>query len=323
MSDDLVSTDEFLSARKDFVKGGNVIMKAARAPASWNGEKRTARFVMSAEVEDRDRDVIVQAGLDTDEFMKNPTAPFAHMSRTFPVGTWSDIEKVLTGRPKRTEGTLNLVPEGMDGVADRLAAHIGVGTIRTCSIGFIPRTVRKRDVPEEKKNEPYYYPGYSIDEAELVECSPVAIPANPAAFAKDAASDGTLGREIVEEILDTWAKHPETGLIVPRSEFEAAYKQATGERTTVIVTAPAKTAPAEPAPGILRRAVQALFGNGDVPDEARDLSMADLAPAAKAERERQKRAAEVADHCGRILRRHRAEQRLAAVRGRVEARNLT
>jgi len=231
MADHLVSVDEFLNARKDFVKGGDVLLKAGRAAPSWNAEKRTIRFTMSAEVEDRDRDIVVQAGLNTDEFLKNPIAPFQHASNTFPVGVWSDVEKLLNGRPKRTEGTLNLLPEGKDGVADRLAFHLEHGTIKACSIGFIPKAVEKRPAPEDKRDS-YFWPGYMIHEAELVECSPVSIPANPAALAKMAKEGDKLAAELIEEVLDNWVKHPETGLLMPRAEFEAAHKEATGTRTT-------------------------------------------------------------------------------------------
>jgi len=227
--------DEFMTARKDYVKSGSVLMKAAKAPVSWKAEKRTGRFVMSTEQEDRDRDILVQAGGDLTEFVKNPVAPFSHRSGDFPVGTWDNVQQVLTGRPKRTEGDLVLVAEGVDPIADRLAGHIGAGSVRACSIGFIPRSVERREVPEEKRDS-YYYPGYMIQEWELVECSPCVIPANPGALAKAAAEGDVHAREILEEVLDSWAKHPETGLLIPRTEFEAAFKAAGPARSTVVVS---------------------------------------------------------------------------------------
>ncbi|CAM5769814.1 HK97 family phage prohead protease [Bosea minatitlanensis] len=244
MADDIVSVDEFLAERKAFVKtvegrSGDVLMKASRsAPSSWDASARTIRFVMSAEVEDRDKDIISQAGLAIDEFMKNPVAPFAHRSYDFPIGTWSDVEKVLGGRPKRTEGTLKLVPEG-DDVADRLAVHLSAGTIRACSIGFIPKLIKRREKPQEA--DEWKWPGYEIIEAELVECSPCAIPSNPAALAKSAAKGDVMARELIEEVLDTWAKHPETGLLIPRSEFEAAAKEASGNKLSLVVNAKVNT----------------------------------------------------------------------------------
>lgn len=338
MTDVPVSVDEFLNARKDYVRGGDVIMKASRAPSSWDAEKRNARFTMSAEVEDRDRDIVIQAGIDLDAFLKNPIAPFAHQSRTFPVGTWKDVEKVLSGRPKRTEGTLQVLPEGTDELADRLAKHINAGTIRACSIGFVPKTIRKRDVPEDKKNEPYYWPGYSIEAAELVECSPCLIPSNPAAFAKDAQGDDlVLGREIVEEILDNWAKHPETGLIVPREEFEAAYKAltipktshqvsvATGEQASAVSHPPGGEAlaasPLTPEPGLVRRAINALLGKGEMPVESGGVSF--TIDQLKEQRERIARSEFVANELEKLRRKHAARERLAAVQSRLRAEGLT
>lgn len=322
---DLVSVDEFMAARKGFLKG-DIVVKASKAPSSWDAKTRSARFVMSAEVEDRDRDIVLQAGLDTEEFMKNAVAPFAHQSRSFPVGTWSDIEKVLTGRPKRTEGTLTLVPEGTDEVADRLAKHISAGTIRACSIGFIPRQVRRREVPEDKAGDPYFSPGYSIEAAELVECSPCVIPANPAAFAKSAAMGDVLAREIIEEVLDNWTKHPETGLLVPRAEFEAAYKEATGERTSVAVTPPAPVAPnppTPPEPSLIRRAINAIMGKGEVPPDVDAVSASAIARVMEADRARAERLKDISQAHQRFMRRHQAYERATALKGRLDARGLT
>jgi HK97 family phage prohead protease len=236
MGDKLVSVDEYLSTQKGAVKSGDIVLKAFRSPSSWDPKKRTARFTLSAQAEDRDRDLILQEGLDTSHFEKNPVALMFHNARSWPIGRWSDIAKNLTGRPKRTEATLNLLPEGTEPDADRAAAHIAAGTLSTCSIGFIPREVRKREVPEDKKDT-YYWPGYGILSAELVEASIVPVPSLREAAVKAAGGDElALPRELIEEILDSWAKHPETGLIVPRSELEAAHKAATGHPLVVVVS---------------------------------------------------------------------------------------
>jgi hypothetical protein len=265
-----VTVDEFLEKRKAFTKEsdhGTMVLKGRNgAPSSWDPKARTVRFIMSAEVEDRDRDIITVAGLNIDEFLKNPIAPFGHMSRAMPVGNWTDIEKVLTGRPKRMEGTLKLVKEGGDEVADRLAFHLGEGTIRACSIGFVPIKIKRRDVPEEKKEEPYYFPGYMIEEAELVECSPVTIPANPAALAKAAKGGDRLAKETVEWVLETYATDPAFAVCIDKDAFLAAHKEATGERTTVVL--PPQTSPAvvetDAPPSLFRRALNLLVGEDTV-----------------------------------------------------------
>lgn len=235
-----VSIDEYLGSRgyggverKQFARDNGVILKAARiiekAP-KFDKDAGTIRFVMSAEIEDRDRDIVVQAGLDTAEFEKNPVAPWSHRAGDPPVGTWSDIEKTLTGRPKRTEGTLTLV-QG-EPMADRLAIHFAAGSVRACSIGFMPTSIERREIPEDQQGD-YFYPGYMIHSAELYECSPCTVPANPAALAKAAAGGDAMAREMIEEVLDTWTI--EKGVVVPRKAFEDAHRQAGAERKSFVM----------------------------------------------------------------------------------------
>jgi hypothetical protein len=237
---EIIPVDQYRDERKAYVRDDGAVMKAHRgSPGTWDKTKRTVDFVMSAEVEDRDRDIILQAGLNIDKFVgDNPIALPMHMHRAMPIGKWANVTKNLTGRPKRTEGTLQLVPEGVNAAADEIAQHIDFGTLRACSIGFIPSKVKRRKVPEEKADEPYYYPGYEIEESELLECSVVNIPANPAALAKHAERGNAYARELIEEVLDCWAKHPETGLIIPRAEFEKAAKTASNGAVSVSVSVP-------------------------------------------------------------------------------------
>ncbi|WP_043353653.1 HK97 family phage prohead protease [Methylobacterium sp. B1] len=239
MASKRVSIDEYLGSRgyggverKHFARDSGVIIKAAPtgiAKARYDEDARTMRFVMSAEVEDRDRDIVVQAGLNTTEFEKNPVAPWSHRAGDPPVGTWSDLEKSLGGRPKRTEGTLTLVKG--DVMADRLDVHFQAGSIRACSIGFMPLSIERREVPEDQQGG-YFYPGYMIHEAELYECSPCCVPANPAALAKAAAEGDVMAREMIEQVLDTWTL--EKGLIVPREAFEESHRRAGPAKSTVV-----------------------------------------------------------------------------------------
>lgn len=241
MSSKRISIDEYLASRgyggverKCFARDTGVIVKAVPSAmvekAKFDKEAGTIRFVMSAEVEDRDRDIVIQAGLNTGEFEKNPVAPWAHRSSEPPVGQWSDIQKLLTGRPKRTEGLLTLTKG--EPQADRLAVHLEAGSIRACSIGFMPLEIERRDVPEDKRDS-FYYPGYIIHAADLYECSPCTIPANPAALAKAAAEGDVMARQVIEQVLDTWDL--KNGLIVPRKAYEVAHKESAGARTSVVV----------------------------------------------------------------------------------------
>src|SRR3954447_26655869 len=64
-----ISKDEFCSQREKHIVNGT-LYKGFRSAPSWNEKKRSARFVMSAEVEDRDGDVILTSGINLDEFAK-------------------------------------------------------------------------------------------------------------------------------------------------------------------------------------------------------------------------------------------------------------
>lgn len=243
MSSKRISIDEYLGSRgyggverKHFARDNGVILKgsfdeAAKAARYEKGSGRR-RFVMSAEIEDRDLDIVVQSGLKLDAFLKNPVAPWSHRSGEPPIGRWDDLQQTLTGRPKRTEGECILTME--DPMAQRVEAHWAAGSLVACSIGFMPLSIERREVPEDKKDG-YFWPGYIIHEAELYECSPCTVPANPAALAKAAKAGDVMSRELIEQVLDCWDL--KDGLVVPRKAYEEAHRQANGERSRIVVLA--------------------------------------------------------------------------------------
>lgn len=212
----IASLDEVMSRRQFSVHrtagGQEALFKIAKAPASWNPDKRSAKFVMTAEVEDRYGDVVVTKGADTAEFVKNPVVLWAHNARGFPIGTWSDLEIM----PKRMEGVANLLEEETIAEADTAAKLIAQGALRACSIGFMPKKW------ESIKDDKDRWTGYRFLEWELLECSICSVPANPKAIVKSAGEDERLALQAIELVLDEWARTPD-GLIVPREEYEKAY----------------------------------------------------------------------------------------------------
>src|SRR3546814_8731244 len=69
------SADEVHAKRKTQTKdvaGGTAMVKGFKAPPSWNKDTRSARFIMSSESVDRYRDIVIQSGMDTAAFEKNP-----------------------------------------------------------------------------------------------------------------------------------------------------------------------------------------------------------------------------------------------------------
>lgn len=218
----IISLDQIMSERQFSVRktatGAEALTKVYKAPATWDAEKRSARFIMTAEVTDRYGDVVVTRGGDTTEFVKNPVALWAHDSRNFPIGMWDEL-KVISGSPKRMEGNVNLSPEGTTEDADTVVRLLAAGMVRACSIGFMPKAW------ESIKDEKDRWIGYKFLEWELLECSVCSIPANPAALVKAAGTGGNEGvaLQAIELILDEWARTPE-GLIVPRAQYERAYE---------------------------------------------------------------------------------------------------
>lgn len=253
-----ISVDEIMSKRKDLQSGTASIVKAFKAPSSWNSEARTANFVMNAQAVDRYGDIVVTAGIDTTEFEKNPVALLFHNSRTWPVGTWSDLQKVLSGRPPRLEGKLNLLPEGGPvPEVDQCAWMIANGGIRGNSIGFIPDWDNYELILNEDEQ---WVGGIKFLKSVLIESSICAIPASPQSLIKNAESL-SIAREFIEDILDNYTRTPE-GLILPRSEYEAAHKQISGNPSSVVVDKSTD----EPVSVIEARAIDETEG---LPDETK------------------------------------------------------
>jgi hypothetical protein len=214
----MVSLDEFMSARGKSVSGDTCFKGYIdKAGGKFNKEARSARFVMSTEAADREGDIIRQNGWQLQNFLKNAPLPVFHNTRSWPVGSWKDVE-VINARPKRLEGTAQLLPEGGPvPEIDQAAWMLEHGGMKAVSVGFIPLEMDYID------EEAGWRSGFEIMAAELVECSLVPVPAHPDALMKAAAGDMVLAREFIEEILDTYAKDPKTGLLISREDYEKAY----------------------------------------------------------------------------------------------------
>ncbi len=142
----------------------DIVKKTAVAPPP---SSNTLEFVMSDASVDRMGDVIEQDGWELENFNKNPIALFGHDSH-FPIGTWKDVRV----DKKRLIGRLEL----MSAVSDRLQeihTAVNAGVLRAVSVGFRPIEAERLD---DKSG------GVRFMKNELVECSLVAVPANPNAI---------------------------------------------------------------------------------------------------------------------------------------------
>lgn len=141
-----------------------IVRKATASPAGDN----PLMYVMSDETVDRVGDVIHANGWQLDSFTKNPVALFGH-DHSFVIGHWSDVA-VKAGK---LIGKLNLLPAGISERIDEVRAAVEAGVLRAVSVGFMPDF----DTMEESEDGGYIFKG-----ADLMECSLVAVPANPNAL---------------------------------------------------------------------------------------------------------------------------------------------
>lgn len=219
-----ISIDEYLSKRALSVNDG-IVYRAAKMPKSFDGQTRSAVFVMTDETTDSYGDTVRAKGADLTRFESNPICLLNHRSDLI-LGNWSDVQK----KPKRIEGKATLAAEGTAPHIDMAYGLLEQGILRAASIGFMPTKLERK---LDDKGEPTW--AYDILEWEMYECSIVAVPSNPAALAKSIKEGNMLAKDFLEEVLDTYTKTA-AGLIVPRSELEAAHKDANGNKTSVLTT---------------------------------------------------------------------------------------
>ncbi len=123
-------------------------------------------FNLSTEHTDRYGDVVVQRGINTTNFQRNPVALLNHQ-HSFVIGRWDNVgieDGVLRGR-------LKLAPAGSSDKLDEVRALVKAGILTATSIGF-----------RALESEPRPGGGVRYTQSELVECSLVAVPANPNAL---------------------------------------------------------------------------------------------------------------------------------------------
>jgi HK97 family phage prohead protease len=128
-------------------------------------------FILSDATPDRFGDIVEPAGWELDNFKKNPIALFGHDS-SFPIGKWADIK----AGDKDLRARLTLAPKGTSDRIDEIRNLIDADILRATSVGFKP-------IDSESLNPKDPWGGKRFIKHELVECSVVAVPANPNALA--------------------------------------------------------------------------------------------------------------------------------------------
>lgn len=137
----------------------------------------TIEFVMSDETVDAVGDIISASGWDLSRFKAgNPVALYGHSQGNLPIGSW---EKVRV-EGKQLLGRLRLAQQGTSDFIDAVRSLVKQRMINACSVGFRPI---KSEPMDEK--DPIWGPQRFVKQ-QLLECSLVAVPANPNAVARRA-----------------------------------------------------------------------------------------------------------------------------------------
>jgi HK97 family phage prohead protease/HK97 family phage major capsid protein len=142
-----------------------IIRKATTATADG------MEFVLSDATPDSYGDIVEPGGWELKRFKQNPIALFGHSS-AFPIGKWADV-RVEDGKLK---GRLEMAKAGTSYRLDELRRLVEQGILRAVSVGF--RAIKAEPLDQNRPGA-----GARYMKQELLECSLVSVPANPAALA--------------------------------------------------------------------------------------------------------------------------------------------
>lgn len=145
-------------------------------------------YVLSDETVDRYGEVIQADGWDLGNFRKNPIALFNHNSNAV-IGRWDKVR--VEG--KRLLGHLVLAMAGTSQVVDDVRRLWDQKMLKAVSVGFRP--IKQEKLTEDADE---FWGPFRYLKQELVECSIVAIPANPNALqiARSFALPADIGKQL-------------------------------------------------------------------------------------------------------------------------------
>lgn len=214
----LLSVDEFRARHRlgidglPGVKDAGIFRVSIGKPKAHDEARRSYRFCFSDSGEDRMKDTIDAKGWRLGNFLRAPTALFAHDSMSPPIGKATNV--LVEG--ERLMGDIEFAPPEIYAFADTIYKLVGGGYLNAVSVGFMPIDYKWSDDEDREW-------GIDFQAQELLEISVVPVPANPRALI-EARAKGIDTRPLVE-----WAEKTLDGggkVIVPRAELERLRKAA-------------------------------------------------------------------------------------------------
>jgi len=141
-----------------------------------NEDDRTVVTVISTGVVDRDGEVLVPSGASLENYMKNPVVPWSHNSMDPPIG------KALWVKRSASKLTAK-VKFALTDRAEEVWQLFKGGYLKAFSVGFLPSETPSSPTPDEIRKNPNWASARRVFRKwELLEFSPVTVPANPEAL---------------------------------------------------------------------------------------------------------------------------------------------
>lgn len=215
MTRKLLTVDEFRSA-KDGERTDATVMRVVAAEPEDAGDRKL-RFIFSDATVDRAGDSIDPNGWQTDTFLQNPVALWAHDSYSPPIGRASAVGPVKA----KLMGDIEFMLPDLSPFADSIYRMYKAKFLKAVSVGFIP--LEWTFVNDSKR--PF---GIDFKRQELLEISCCPVPCNPAALqeAKAAGIDISPLREWASKLLDDGGH-----VLIHRNVLEETFRQAKTPRT--------------------------------------------------------------------------------------------
>jgi HK97 family phage prohead protease len=166
-------------------------------------------FIASAQILDRDSDVIVTSGIDLAQYRKNPVL-LAYHDHKFPVGRVVELTKssLDDGTPALL-ARAELMPAGVSARVDEVIGAVKFGSLAAVSIGFLPTRYDAKAVAPGQRGTTYH-------EISLLEISLVTVPSCvecvvTAKHAPGVRSGGAIPQALRAAFDDFYRRHPTHG----------------------------------------------------------------------------------------------------------------
>ena len=148
---------------------------AALKVSSVDEDSRTVVAVISSASVDRDKEVLLPKGANFDNYLKNPVVLWGHQSSDPPIGKALWVKR---GQKQITAKVKFATTERGEEIWELFKG----GYLNAFSVGFIPLKGHQPTPDEIRKMPEWAEARFVYDEWELLEFSPVTVPANPDAL---------------------------------------------------------------------------------------------------------------------------------------------